>query len=106
MASTFCRNHSERPGIGICPACVTPICEECATRVDGILRCRSCLAGTAGLAAPIRWRSASALAPAAVLLPLAWLAASFAFYSLAVGIVAAGELSRWIQAWMGGAVRS
>ena len=106
LTLTSCRNHPERPGIGVCPACATPVCEECATRVDGILHCRACLSREGRSGASSRWRSASALAPAAVLAPLAWLASSYALYALALGLAAAAQAARWLQGLLGSAASS
>jgi hypothetical protein len=42
-----CANHAEREAIGICVQCRTRVCSECATKVEGINYCVSCLAGLA-----------------------------------------------------------
>lgn len=67
---TRCLAHPERPGIGVCTRCRATLCEECATRVEGILRCRDCLAQQAAAPAAGPWRSLPALLPALVLGPL------------------------------------
>lgn len=38
-----CRNHPDRPGIGVCMRCRAVVCAGCSTRVDGINHCPSCL---------------------------------------------------------------
>ena len=73
-----CRNHASRPGIGACRACGAVICEECSTRVEGILHCRACLAKVVRGAEGRGWRSLSAVLPALLLAPLAWLATALA----------------------------
>jgi hypothetical protein len=58
--------------------------------VEGILQCRSCLARAAAKEDTGRWRSAGAVLPTLVLLPLAWLLSAltlFGFVSL-LGLVA------------------
>jgi hypothetical protein len=89
-----CRNHPTRPGIGICVACAATICDECATRVEGILHCRECLSGTAAVRTSPRWRSLSALAPAAALLPLAYVAVAYGLYAL-VQLIAWAQGLHW-----------
>ncbi len=42
-----CANHAQREAIGVCVRCRTRVCSECATKVDGINYCVSCLAGLA-----------------------------------------------------------
>ena len=79
-----CLAHPERPGIGVCTRCRATLCEECATRVEGILRCRECLAQHAARAAGRGWRSLSALAPALLLAPLTALAVGLGLWLLAV----------------------
>ncbi len=89
-----CRNHPGRPGIGGCPTCGAVICEECSTRVEGILHCRTCLAKVADAGARGGWRSASAVIPALLLGPLAWLATSLAL----IGFVSLlGLVSEWAR---------
>jgi hypothetical protein len=85
-----CRNHPARPGVGACPTCGSVICEECSTRVDGILHCRTCLANVAREAARRGWRSSRAVLPAVLLAPLAWAATALALYSFVslLGLVA------------------
>ncbi len=39
-----CHNHPKRLPIGRCPLCTRLVCDECHTRLDGILHCRDCLA--------------------------------------------------------------
>lgn len=39
-----CPNHPQREAIGICVRCRGRVCSECATKVDGINYCVSCLA--------------------------------------------------------------
>ena len=82
LAERRCRNHPDRPGIGICPSCASTICDECATRVEGILHCRECLARAAPPPSTAGWRSLSAVAPAMVLVPLAYLAVAYGLYAL------------------------
>lgn len=43
-----CRNHPSREAIGICVRCRGRICGECATKIDGINHCVTCLAAAAG----------------------------------------------------------
>lgn len=92
LARTACRHHPDRPGIGVCPTCSVTVCEECATRVEGILRCRACLAKEPGSPAASRWRSASALAPAALLTPLAYLGVAYGLYGLGMAVAASAEI--------------
>ncbi len=40
---TFCKNHPEVPGIGICRRCGTVICAACRTRIEEINYCTACL---------------------------------------------------------------
>jgi hypothetical protein len=53
-----CPNHPQREAIGICVRCRARVCSECATKVDGINYCVSCLAelaqGAAGRASQER----------------------------------------------------
>jgi predicted membrane protein len=65
-----CLAHPERPGIGVCTRCRATLCEECATRVEGILHCRDCLALQASVPTTAPWRSLPALLPALLLGPL------------------------------------
>jgi hypothetical protein len=89
-----CRNHPARPGVGACPTCGSIICEECSTRVEGILHCRSCLAKVAEAGERQGWRSGPALIPALLLLPLAWAATALAL----VGFVSLlGLLAEWAR---------
>jgi hypothetical protein len=85
-----CRNHPARPGVGACPTCGSVICEECSTRVEGILHCRSCLAKVVDAGAGRGWRSGPAVIPALLLAPLAWVATTLALVSLVslLGLVA------------------
>jgi hypothetical protein len=80
-----CRHHAERHAIGRCTACQSPCCEECAARVDGILRCVRCVPGAAA-AAGGSWRSLSALVADMALVPLAWLALGFSLQALVAGV--------------------
>ncbi len=93
IGPSSCANHPERPGIGICPTCSRTVCEECSTRVEGILQCRSCLeARVRKGAAHTAWRSASAVLPAILLMPLAWAAVGYGLYGAAVGTAAAARV--------------
>lgn len=83
---TRCRFHPDRHGIGVCTRCSATLCEECATRVEGILRCRDCLAGQRAAPEATGWRSASALLPALALTPLVWAALGLGLYALALGL--------------------
>jgi len=94
---TRCRYHPERAGIGVCTRCGGTLCEECSTRVEGILHCRECLAGLQVTPAARGWRSASALAPALVLTPLAWVALGFGLYVLVALIALLGEWLRSLE---------
>ena len=87
-----CRDHPGRPGVGICATCSSTLCEECAARHDGILYCSTCLHTEAGAPPQRRWRSLSAVLPATVLVPLAWLLLGYALY---VSVLAAGVLREW-----------
>ncbi len=82
--ATRCLAHPERPGIGVCTRCRATLCEECATRVEGILRCRECLAQHAAPPAGRGWRSLSALLPALLLGPFTALAVAVGLWLLAV----------------------
>lgn len=66
-----CELHPDLDAIGICMSCKRQICGQCATRVDGINRCTSCLAQMATLTQPAeggskavgaRWPAYAALA--------------------------------------------
>ncbi len=60
-----CANHAQREAIGICVQCRTRVCSECATKVEGINYCVSCLAGLAvdgGKRAPERTPGSRGLA--------------------------------------------
>ncbi len=39
----ICVNHQQRPGYGICRRCKTVLCSECATFLEGVLTCPSCI---------------------------------------------------------------
>ena len=39
-----CIHHPARPGAALCMRCHQVVCQECATRWDGINYCRPCLA--------------------------------------------------------------
>jgi hypothetical protein len=94
MLARPCRNHPARPGVGACPTCGSVICEECSTRVDGILHCRSCLEKFFGAGERRGWRSAGAVVPALLLAPLAWGATALAL----VGFVSLlGVLAEWMR---------
>jgi hypothetical protein len=68
-------------------SCQGTFCEECATRVDGILRCRDCLPRAAPTAETrTRWRSLPAVVPALLLTPLAYLVVAYGLYGLAAGL--------------------
>jgi hypothetical protein len=97
LAQVACRTHPARAGIGICPACATTICEECSTRVDGVLHCRTCLEGRRAPARYGGWRSLPAVLPALVLVPAATLAVAGGLYGMAWLLTAAGSLERWLQ---------
>lgn len=43
MSSVHCPLHPDREGVGICVSCRRVVCADCATRVDGINHCKSCL---------------------------------------------------------------
>lgn len=77
-----CRYHAERPGVGVCTTCSATLCEECATRVEGILHCRVCLARTARGPRRPRWRSLPALLPALGLGLVTWTLLGYGFYGL------------------------
>ena len=47
QAVAACTNHPQREAIGVCVRCRTRVCSECATKVEGINYCVSCLAGLA-----------------------------------------------------------
>jgi hypothetical protein len=86
-----CLFHPERAGIGVCTRCGHTLCEECATRVDGILHCRDCLAYQPAAAHGHAWRSLSALPGALLLAPLAWAALGTLLYLLVATIALARE---------------
>jgi hypothetical protein len=97
LGALNCRHHPQRVGIGRCMSCQGTFCEECATRVEGILRCRDCLPRAAPpAAAGSRWRSLSAVAPALLLAPLAYLVVAYGLYGLAASLVL-------LQSWRQGA---
>jgi len=95
LAQTACRNHPDRPGIGSCPSCRTVVCEECATRVEGILQCRQCLAAAAAPGAKKAWRSRGAVLPALVLAPLTCLLLAYVLQGTAE--VVAFLAARWAR---------
>jgi hypothetical protein len=70
--------------VGACTACRATLCEECATRVDGILHCRACLARVAARPRTRGGRSLPALAPALGLGFVVWLLLGYGFYGLVV----------------------
>lgn len=45
-SNVFCLRHPERHGVARCMACNVAVCQECATRFDGINYCVTCLAKT------------------------------------------------------------
>lgn len=92
LGSRNCRHHPDRPGIGVCPSCSAVICEECSTRVEGILHCRECLAKKAAPAARRSWRSLSALVPALIVAPVAYLALAFVLQGLVAGLAFVASL--------------
>lgn len=47
MQAAGCENHPTREAIGLCVECRQRVCGECATKVDGINYCVSCLSGLA-----------------------------------------------------------
>jgi hypothetical protein len=96
LESRSCRNHPARPGIGSCPSCSAVICEECSTRVDGILHCRECLARAAAGDRRRSWRSWSAVIPTLSLVPVAYLAVAYALQGLVT--ILALLASRWGKA--------
>jgi hypothetical protein len=91
---TRCRAHPERSGIGVCTRCSATLCEECATRVDGILHCGACLAVLGRRPRARGWRSASALLPALLLTPLVWLLLGAGLHLLVLGVALLGEWAR------------
>jgi hypothetical protein len=91
---TRCRFHPGRSGIGVCTRCSATLCEECATRVEGILHCRDCLARLRSAPAAAGWRSASAVLPALALAPLVWVILGFGFHGVAAGIALVREWAR------------
>jgi hypothetical protein len=93
-AGRSCRNHPARPGIGACPTCGSVICEECSTRVEGILHCRSCLAKVAEDGGRRGWRSGPAVIPALLIAPIAWAAAALALVSL---VSLLGFVAEWAR---------
>ena len=54
-----CANHADRPGYAVCMACGKVVCQECATRWDGINYCVGCLAerrlGARRRSSALRW---------------------------------------------------
>lgn len=47
MQVAGCENHPTREAIGLCVACRRRVCGECATKIEGINYCVSCLSGLA-----------------------------------------------------------
>jgi hypothetical protein len=74
-----CDFHPDRPGVGICMRCRTPICAACCTRVFGINHCHACLKALAQRRDPERRRAAEA-AKAVLLLGLVFLLFTGAFW--------------------------
>jgi hypothetical protein len=93
LVQTACRNHPDRPGLGSCPSCRTVVCEECATRIDGILQCRQCLAAATARPARRAWRSRSAVLPALVLAPVGCLLLAYVLQGAAEAV--AFLAARW-----------
>jgi len=91
---TRCRHHADRAGIGVCTRCQATLCEECATRVDGILHCKECLRAHAAPDVVRGWRSLSALLPTLVLVPVVWAALGLGFYALAALVAVFVEWAR------------
>ena len=52
--SKTCANHPDRSAAAICVDCRRSICQECATRWDGINYCISCLRKKRGVTAKRR----------------------------------------------------
>ena len=97
LGALNCRHHPQRVGIGRCMSCQGTFCEECATRVEGILRCRDCLPRPAERSeAKSGWRSLPAVAPALLLAPLAYLVVAYGLYGLAASLAV-------LQTWRQGA---
>ena len=71
-----CHRHAERKGIARCMTCQAIVCQECATRFDGINYCADCLAKTRGRSARRSGLSALTVSVigACVLVPLAGMA--------------------------------
>lgn len=40
---SYCINHPDTPGVGICVRCRAVICAACSTRLDGVNHCQLCL---------------------------------------------------------------
>ncbi len=47
MQVAGCENHPAREAIGLCVTCRRRVCGECATKIEGINYCVSCLSGLA-----------------------------------------------------------
>jgi hypothetical protein len=47
MQVAGCENHPAREAIGLCVKCRRRVCGECATKIEGINYCVSCLSGLA-----------------------------------------------------------
>jgi len=81
-----CANHPERTAQALCVECAKPVCQECATRWDGINYCVICLEKirdrAAGKSSSVQW---GLLLGAVVLLffaanaVLVWFGANFHF---------------------------
>lgn len=77
-----CRNHPERPAIGLCVQCRAPVCADCTTKVKGINNCLDCLKRRAGPTETSVRRAPRGTAPLQVV-------AAFAFFWLVFSLVGA-----------------
>jgi len=89
---TRCRYHPDRAGLGVCSGCGATVCEECATRVEGILHCRECLRLLSAGPTGVGWRSTGSLLPAVLLTPLVWALLSFGLQALVVSFALVRKL--------------
>ncbi len=89
----FCRNHPERPAIGVCVMTQQAICGECSTRYEGVNYSREGLSLLKSRRAQERakhraWPNVALLVLSPVLLLLVY----WSYYTLAVTLI---SLTHW-----------
>ncbi|MBI2194624.1 MAG: hypothetical protein HYU36_21805 [Planctomycetes bacterium] len=97
LAQLYCKDHPDRAGIGLCVACGATVCDECSTRVDGVIHCKPCLLRTVRQAPASRWRSWSAMGPAILFVPLAYAVLFLCLYGLAFLIAVIPKMQDFVE---------